>query len=358
VIIRNAWYVAAWADDIGMQPVARRICDEPVVLYRDAAGVPAALADYCCHRAAPLSCGRVVDAGLECGYHGMIYGTDGAAVNIPGQIHIPAKARVPSYPVVEQDGMLWIWMGDPAAADPSTIFRYPIHNDDVHWPHRHTLFPVHGGAMLMVDNLMDLTHLPYVHASTIGGNNARDHVEAIMNVEPTENGLKYTRWMLDHAPPPTYRKAAPHLAERVDRWQEFEFVAPGIVTQFTGAIDAGTGAYDLGKREGGFSLRIIHALTPETETTCHYFWCGANGYRQDDPNATVELFGELTTAFQQDQVIVQQQQARLLEIGEERLINIVADGARMHMRRVVERLEARERSEAVRAPSGSERTPA
>jgi vanillate O-demethylase monooxygenase subunit len=89
-------------------------------------------------------------------------------------------------------------------------------------------------------------------------------------------------------------------------------------------------------------MRIIHGLTPETETTCHYFWCGANGYRQNDPNATIELFGELSTAFKEDQFIVQQQQARLLEIDEDRLINIVADGARVHMRRIVERLYALE----------------
>ncbi len=345
MILRNAWYIAAWADDITTAPVARRICNDPIVLYRDTNGTAAALADYCCHRAAPLSCGQVVDAGLQCGYHGIIYGSDGGAVHIPGQVHIPAKARVPSYPLVEQDGILWIWMGDPAKADPNTIFRYPIHDDEVNWPHKHTLYPVAGSAMLMVDNLMDLTHLPYVHPSTIGGSNARDHVEAIMDVVPTETGLKFTRWMLDHRPPPTYRKGAPHLADTVDRWQEFEFIAPGIVTQWVGAIDAGTGAYDRGKRDGGFSLRIIHGLTPETETTCHYFWCGSNGYRQDDPNATVELFGELEIAFKQDQWIVQRQQARLLEIGEDRLINIVADGARVHMRRIVERLAARERAE-------------
>jgi vanillate O-demethylase monooxygenase subunit len=345
MMLRNAWYIAEWADNLTTTPVARRICNAPIVLYRDARGTAAALADYCCHRSAPLSCGRVVDGGLECGYHGIIYGTDGAAVHIPGQVHIPSKARVPSYPLVEQDGILWIWMGDPTKADATTIFRYPIHDDEMQWPHKHTLYPVSGNAMLMVDNLMDLTHLPYVHESTIGGSNAKDHVEAIMDVVPTDTGLKFTRWMLDHAPPPTYRKGAPHLAATVDRWQEFEFIAPGIVTQWVGAIDAGTGAYDRGKRDGGFSLRIIHGLTPETDTTCHYFWCGANGYRQDDPLATIELFGELSTAFKQDQWIVQQQQARLLEIGEGPLINIVADGARVHMRRIVDRLIAAERAE-------------
>ena len=344
MFIRNAWYVAAWADEIIDRPVGRRILDEPVVVYRDAATKTAtALADFCCHRGAPLSAGRCVANGIECGYHGMIYGADGVCSHIPGQVHIPAKARTRSYPLVEKDGCLWIWMGDPAAADASTIFDYPIHNDGVHWPHKHTMYPIAGSSMLVIDNLMDVTHLPYVHPSTIGGANAKDHVEALMDVVPNENGLKYTRWLLDHTPPPTYRKACPHLAATVDRWQEFEFVAPSVVVQWVGAIDAGTGAYDRGKRDGGFSLRILHALTPETETSSHYFWCASNGYAQDDPAATDVLFDEISAAFREDQAIIQLQQARLLQFGEERLINIVADSARVHMRRVMERIAARER---------------
>jgi hypothetical protein len=95
-------------------------------------------------------------------------------------------------------------------------------------------------------------------------------------------------------------------------------------------------------RDGGFSLRIFHGLTPATETSCYYFWSGSNGYRQDDPQATLDLFNELEIAFHEDMRIVGLQQARLSEIGEAPLINIVADGARVHMRRVVEKLLARE----------------
>jgi vanillate O-demethylase monooxygenase subunit len=159
MFIRNAWYVAAWADEVSDKPVARRILGEPVVLFRDEAGKAAALLDMCCHRGAPLSCGKVVSNGLECGYHGMVYAGDGACVHIPGQVHIPAKARVQSFPLVEKDALLWVWLGDPAAADPSTIVGYPFHNDTAHWPHKHTMYPIEGSASLMVDNLMDLTHL-------------------------------------------------------------------------------------------------------------------------------------------------------------------------------------------------------
>ena len=168
-------------------------------------------------------------------------------------------------------------MGDPAAADPTEIVDYPFHNDAVHWPHRHTMYAIAAHANLMVDNLMDLTHLGYVHESTIGGN-PQAHVDAIMDTHPTETGLKFTRWLLGSPPPPTYKKAVPSLAERIDRWQEFEFVAPATVLQWVGAVDADTGAYDQGKRDGGFSMRIFHALTPETETSCLYFWSTLNGF--------------------------------------------------------------------------------
>ncbi len=89
-----------------------------------------------------------------------------------------------------------------------------------------------------------------------------------------------------------------------------------------------------------------HGLTPETETSCFYFWSAANGYRQDDPSATEQLFSEIDTAFQQDKHVVQLQQERLAELGEGGLIDVVADSARIHMRRTVDRLidEDRQRS--------------
>ncbi len=352
MFITNAWYVAAWPEEITSEPLARRICNEPLVLFRDSiTGNAVALADFCCHRGAPLSAGRCVPAGIECGYHGIVYSADGACVLIPGQVHVPAKVRIRSYPVVEKDGCVWIWMGDPAFADASTIIDYPYHTDTEHWPNKHTMYPIAANSMLMVDNLMDLTHLPFTHRSTIGGNASSDHVSAKMDITPSESGLHYIRWLLNHEPPPTYRKACPTLADRVDRWQQFDFVAPSIVFQYSGATTAGAGAYEHGKRDGGVQLRVFHALTPETETSCMYFWAGAHGHSPDNREITETLFGELGIAFREDQHIVELQQRRLVEFGEAGLINIVADGARVHMRRVVERLADKERHDRALARS-------
>jgi len=139
---------------------------------------------------------------------------------------------VRSYPVVEKDQLIWVWTGDPAKADTAKIVDFPYHNDPGRWPNKHDVYPIKGNYMLMVDNLMDLTHLGYLHAKTVGGNPAA-HVEAEMKTTRTPTGLKFTRWLKNSVPPPSYVRAA-GFTGRVDRWQEFEFVAPSSVLQWTG----------------------------------------------------------------------------------------------------------------------------
>jgi vanillate O-demethylase monooxygenase subunit len=335
MLIRNAWYVAAWADEIGQTPLARRICNQPVVLFRDSEGHAAALQDMCCHRGAPLHMGKVVELGIECGYHGLTFDRSGRCVRIPGQDRIPERARVPSYPVVERDAFLWIWMGDPAKADETQIVSYPWHNDTQNWPHKHTTYHIKASATLMVDNLMDLTHLGYVHVGSIGGNPST-HVEAKMETVRTQRGLKFTRWMLNSPPPPTYVRAV-GFQGRIDRAQMFEFIAPGAIVQLSAADEAG--AYAGGDVSNSkLQFRLFHGLTPETETSCFYFWSTANGFRPNDPAATDQLFREIGAAFQEDLTVVEGQQARLSELGENTLVDIANDAARLHMRRTMERI--------------------
>lgn len=337
MFIKNAWYIAAWAHELSAAPLARRICNEEVVLYRDAQGSVCALEDRCCHRGTPLRFGAVVETGLQCGYHGLVFDGSGRCVHIPGQDRIPPKAKVRAYPVLEKDEFIWIWMGDPERAERSKIVDYPYHNDYSNWPHKHGLYHVKANYMLMVDNLMDLTHLGYVHVGTIGGN-PKAHVEAKMEVRPTDQGLRFIRWMLDSEPPPTYVRAVPFKGH-VDRWQEFEYIAPGSIRQWSGALEIGRGAQQ-NREQQGFHLRLFHGLTPETERSCFYYWSAANGYRQDEPQATEDLYRDADTAFRQDKTIVEGQQAKLDETGEDGLVDIVSDAARVHMRRMVQRLLA------------------
>src|SRR5437667_7072837 len=129
MLLRNAWYIAAWADEVARQPLGRRICNEPIVLFRDRTNRVAALADRCCHRAAPLHMGSVVEDGIQCGYHGLVIDGSGRCVRIPGQERVPEEARVRRYPAVEKDQLVWVWLGDPAKADAARIVDFPYHND-------------------------------------------------------------------------------------------------------------------------------------------------------------------------------------------------------------------------------------
>ncbi len=340
MFIHNDWYIAAWGSEIKGRPFARTILNQPVVFYRDRTGKVAALEDRCCHRGTPLAQGSVVDEGLQCGYHGLVFDASGACVRVPGQDHIPARARVRSYPVVEQDEFVWIWLGAAEKADPSRLTSYPYHNDYVRWPHKSTTMQVKCDYLLLIDNLMDLTHLGYVHGRTVGGSPAT-HVEAKMDIYPTPTGVKFIRWMLNSVPPATYAKAV-GFKGRVDRWQETEFVAPSNVLQFTGALDVGTGAYEQGKREGGFALRLYHGITPETDDSCFYFWSAANGYRQDDPAATEQLFNDIAMTFNEDKLILEAQHARLRSSPHAPLVDIGADAVRIHAHRHIERRLAEE----------------
>lgn len=113
MFLRDVWYVAAWDDEVGHRPLARTLLNEAVVLYRGANGRPVALEDRCCHRHLPLRMGKVDGDNIQCGYHGPTFDRQGQCVSIPGQTAVPLGASVKSYPVVERDRWIWIWMGDP-----------------------------------------------------------------------------------------------------------------------------------------------------------------------------------------------------------------------------------------------------
>ena len=329
--LRNAWYIAAWDYELTDKPLARTFMNQPVALFRDQAGKAWAVEDRCCHRGAALTHGKVIETGLQCGYHGLVFDGTGKCVEIPGQDHIPPAAAIRSFPVIERQEFIWIWMGDPALADEALVLDWPFHEGGSSpLPHRKAVMKLDCNFLMMVDNLMDLTHLGYVHTKTIGGN-PRAHVNAEMSTVRTDTGCIFTRWMLDAVPPPTYVKGG-GFQGKVDRWQEFEYVIPGTIKQWSGALDVGKGARE-NREQDGFHIRLLHSVTPATESSSHYFWSVANGYRLDEPAATQELYDDTYPTFLEDVEILAGQQARIdLDPGRP-LLAIKADNALQHARR-------------------------
>ena len=342
---RNVWYVAAWDWEVRRAELFRRtICDQPIVFWRREDGRPAALEDRCCHRHMPLSHGRLRGDLVECPYHGLTYDAAGTCVRVPSQTAIPDAARVRSYPVVERHHWIWVWLGDPALADPALIEDFHW-TEDPAWRFKGERLEVEGNYLLLVENLLDLTHLQFVHPTTLG-------TEAIthfpVKVEREGNRVRATRWILDSPAPPFFQKAGRFRPdERVDRWQIIEFTPPAFVRLDVGAARAGTGARE-GNRSQGFSMRNLNAITPETGGRTHYFWGQAHDFRIDDPSITEMLFRQVHTAFLEDLAVIRAQQANLDAWGE-RLpapVDLNQDGGGIQARRVIEAILAAERGGA------------
>lgn len=337
MFVKNCWYVAAFGEELSAQRlVARRVLGEPIVLFRRPDGAVAALEDRCCHRGLPLSRGEMNGSFLRCNYHGLEFDASGACVRIPGQDSIPPAARVRSYPIAERGRAVWIWMGDPRLADAALIPAFPWF-EDRDWDWQAKLFHIKCHYEMLHDNLLDLTHLAYVHGQTLGGT-PEAHFNADMKTSRTARGVRVARWLRNSQPSPMYRKLG-GFEGRVDRWQEFEFV-PGLITLYGGAVDAGSITAD-DQRKGGVHLRLFDAITPETETTTLNFFCAGQNFRVGDSDVTQALFNELERTVLEDVEVLEAQQARIQE-APGRFVDIKADVAAIQARRIVSALRAQE----------------
>ena len=247
------------------------------MLFRTAGGQAGALEDCCCHRAAPLSLGEVSGETLACGYHGLKFDVHGTCVAVPGQAEVPSGAKVRSYPVAEKWNVVWIWMGDPAQADPAKIPDMPWLSDPK-WTATPGRLHVKSNYQFIIDNLLDLTHVSYVHKNTLAGDPREATVPT--KTERLNDGVRVGRWMLDFAPPPLFAKAG-NFTGNVDRWQFATWHPPSTVYLDVGCAKAGTGAPQ-GDRSQGISIWSSHLLTPETEHSSHYLFCFARDFGQGD----------------------------------------------------------------------------
>jgi phenylpropionate dioxygenase-like ring-hydroxylating dioxygenase large terminal subunit len=350
MFLRNYWYVAASAPEIGRKPLRRIIMNEPVVFYRTEDGTPIALEDRCPHRRLPLSMGRLVENDvLQCHYHGLRFDRTGACVRVPGQYVIPASARIKTYPVVDRYKWLWIWMGDPALADPATIPDYHWF-DDPNWGAKSDYLYAQCNWQYINDNLLDLTHLAFVHETTIGNMALVEH--AAVRVQRTPHGVQVTRWIIDQPAPPAFVKIG-GFTGNVDRWQIIDYMPPSYIRLDVGATPTGTGAPE-GRRVGGIQMRNLNAMTPETETTTHYFWGQAHDFQPQNADMTERVFQQIKTAFLEDvSVFTNQQQNINLDPGAP-TVDINADSGGIQARRIVDRLYAEEQATLNAAKTAAE----
>jgi phenylpropionate dioxygenase-like ring-hydroxylating dioxygenase large terminal subunit len=344
MFLRNCWYVAAWDYELIDGKLLRRtLLGDHVVLYRGESGTTVALADRCCHRGARLSMGRIEGDCVRCMYHGLKYDPTGKCVQIPGQDIVPPKLRVRSYPVQARDGVVWIWMGDAARADPREIVDFPYLRDP-HWKGIPAYLHYDANYLLIVDNLADFAHLAFVHTKTLGGSEEYAYVTKPVAVERLERGFRVERWHMNSDPPPFHRKVISNKTAKVDRRNSGFMQIPGTFFLESMFAPAGQGA-EKGNLEGARQYRNCQFMTPETERTTHFFWVYMNDFEGADTNISRSLLNSLIEGFMEDKAIIEAQQKTLDDDPSFQLMAIVADGPLVHFRRVLDKLIAAEHAE-------------
>ncbi len=191
---------------------------------------------------------------------------------------------------------------------------------------------------LFIDNLMDLTHELFVHSTSIGNKHV---AEAPMTTTHSGRTVTSTRWMLDIDAPPFWR-AQLGKPGNVDRWQIIRFEAPCTIVLDVGVAPAGTGAPQ-GDRSRGVNGRVLNTITPETDTTCMYFWSLMRNYRLRDQSLTTQLREANANIFVEDQVVVEAQQRAINENPDYALRNLNIDAGAMRARRIIDDMITSER---------------
>jgi phenylpropionate dioxygenase-like ring-hydroxylating dioxygenase large terminal subunit len=329
--VRNGWYAAGWSRDFGYELLARTFLDEPVILYRTIGGEPVALADRCAHRAYPLSLGTRIGDTLRCGYHGFSYDSEGRCVAIPAQERVPPAYGVRRYPTIERGGLVFIWMGEPDLADPGglpDLFELGLTDPKFHvdigglntWRNRY---------QLINENLLDLSHIEFLHFGTIGTPNVAAS-PVVTTVHP--HMIEATRTISNDRATALHKRAL-GIEGAMDRTTRSLFFAPGAhVTQVL-MVEPGSDARH--GQPGYFGeFKQAHLITPSTHGQTYYFWSIART-SHTDAETSAFMLDAFRTVFAQDGVALEAQERSLRADPHFHEVSCKADEAALKARRLL-----------------------
>lgn len=335
MFIQNAWYPVAHSKEVGRKILARRICDEPLVMFRTQDGTPAILEDLCCHRLLPLSHGKLNGDNLVCGYHGMEFNAAGACVNIPCQERINPNAKVKSYPTVERHNFVWTWIGDESLADPDEIPDFSW-NDSPDWRGDSDSMLLQCDYRLLIDNLLDLSHESYVHWRWEYEEIAKAPIKTTQDgetvtVSRVSGAMDYEEWSNWG----NWMKRAIGYQGRFYRFQHCIFSKPCFVVIDSGAIKEGC-AYPNNNPNESIRGKMINCAVPSTPTSCWHLFSWPRNYALDDHRLTADIIKILYDVFLEDVEVLEAQQRSILENPDRSMVSIAVDAGPMKARRIIE----------------------
>ncbi|PTB17083.1 Rieske (2Fe-2S) protein [Trinickia symbiotica] len=342
--LRNAWYAAVWSEQLKEEELLpRTIVGDAIVLFRREDGGVAAISDICPHKFAPLHKGRLLPGDrVQCGYHGLEFGPSGNCTHNPhGSGRIPPTCNIKSYEVMERHSMVWIWMGDQPA-DAAIIPDYSFLDEGSGYDiGRRDFLRIEANYRLVADNLLDLSHSPFLHDGVIGG---PETIKADINVEQDGTTVRVHRPKYNVRPPGLLNRLFRKDGERVDIWSTQRWSPPCYLLNDTGAYPPG------GERSDGSGVLGAHLLTPETEhTTLYHFAAARQGLildRNEDQEEFKEWLAEARRhAFQnQDEPMVEAQSEMMRRYPEAtaRPVLLEVDAGPVRCNRILDDLIRRE----------------
>lgn len=304
--LQNSWYVFGWEADLAeANPLGRVLLDQPIVIWRDSAGNLHAMEDRCPHRHAPLSMGRIEGDHLRCMYHGMMFDQTGVCVGAPLLDSAP-KLALKTYPVIAKNSWLWVWMGAPHAADPDLI-PTAFGVDDPEQPMRFNSIEYDAHYQLIHDNLCDLSHVDFVHSTTLRPATGANWSVDAPRVRQTSHGIKIERWFAGAQMPGDPEK-------RVDVWSSYDFYVPGIFVMRSARYEAGAAAAcDFGEPSPD-QIPLVRnmeqqAVTPiSARRTAYHFATGLVGATPAATKRLAERMDVVLATFDEDRKIIEAQQ--------------------------------------------------
>ncbi len=346
MFIKNAWYCAGWDYQVSQGKdalVARKIAGTRVVLYRKLGGQVVAMEDQCPHRQAALSLGRKEGDALRCMYHGLKFEANGACSEIPNVEKVPGHICVRTFPVVEKDNWIWVWMGDPGKADPALIC-HAVGPSDPHYLTRPSYIQVKANYLLENANLADLSHSSFTHDATIAMGWAQARAKPEHKIIP--RGIKTDYWVRNvpvpkfvaHLFPPDFLCDANFdITQTVPcNWMlHFRVFTAGMATE--------------GESDGHLVLDSwsCQAITPRDEESVDYYYSWGVSHSTAQPGLADLLKEGLDAAFAEDKRMLEAQQERLKENPHFRQMGIgAADAGPAKMQRVIDEMLAQEQREA------------
>jgi len=324
MFVKNAWYVAGWSSEFAEALQRVTILEQHLVMYRTSSNEVVALEDRCPHRLLPLSKGKRIGDDIQCGYHGMTFDCSGACVRIPGQDNVPVSAYVDAYPVVEQNSIVFVWMGDPAKADTSLVFNMPEFTADGWHAHQGDALHLRANYLNVAENLVDPAHVSFVHPTTLG-NAASENVP--VHVDTNGDVLVAWRWIRG-------------FSGNVDRWHYYYLHIPSIAVIDFGSADAALNLPEQ-DRDQGVRIFALHFLTPVNEHYTIDRWMHIRNAAVGDDAASEKMDAMFRIAFDEDKAILEaiEEQEQLPQ--KRKPIRLAIDkGPTVYRRRIRELLDA------------------